>query len=199
MKRLLISASVLSITAFACGGGGASTATPTPTTPSSPTTTVATTTFTVPLAASSEVPPVANGEAAVTGTATITLRTTSPAGSVTAAAITAATVDFQVVATGFPAGSAVTAAHIHLGGAGTEGGILVSTGLAPGDVSITGGSASFQKTGINVPADVAQGILNNPANYYFNVHSTLNPGGVTRGQLGTGSGAAPPPGGGPGY
>ena len=32
-------------------------------------------------------------------------------------------------------------------------------------------------------ADIANQILTNPAGYYFNVHSTLNPGGVARGQL----------------
>jgi hypothetical protein len=35
------------------------------------------------------------------------------------------------------------------------------------------------------PQDVAlfQQIINNPAGFYFNAHSTLNPGGVARGQL----------------
>jgi hypothetical protein len=28
-----------------------------------------------------------------------------------------------------------------------------------------------------------QSIIDNPANFYFNVHSSLNPGGVARGQL----------------
>jgi hypothetical protein len=31
--------------------------------------------------------------------------------------------------------------------------------------------------------EVAQAIINTPENYYFNVHSTINPGGVARGQL----------------
>jgi hypothetical protein len=46
------------------------------------------------------------------------------------------------------------------------------------------GAATFTKTGI-APADPAilQQIVNNPAGFYFNVHSTLNPGGVARGQL----------------
>jgi hypothetical protein len=30
---------------------------------------------------------------------------------------------------------------------------------------------------------VAQNIINNPSAFYFNIHSTLNPGGVARGQL----------------
>jgi hypothetical protein len=30
---------------------------------------------------------------------------------------------------------------------------------------------------------VFNAIINNPSGFYFNVHSTLNPGGVARGQL----------------
>jgi hypothetical protein len=34
-----------------------------------------------------------------------------------------------------------------------------------------------------VTADIAQGIVNAPGNYYFNVHSAMNPPGVLRSQL----------------
>jgi hypothetical protein len=45
------------------------------------------------------------------------------------------------------------------------------------------GSATFSFTGIAVtPAD-ATAILANPQNFYFNVHTTLNPSGALRGQL----------------
>lgn len=86
-------------------------------------------------------------------------------------------------------------AHIHLGGLGVAGAILVNTGLSSGDAGLSGGAGSFQKNGVNVPSDVAQGILNNPGNYYFNVHSQMNPNGVVRGQLdgsGVGGGTNPP-------
>jgi hypothetical protein len=33
------------------------------------------------------------------------------------------------------------------------------------------------------PATLAQQIIDNPAGYYFNVHTALNPGGAVRGQL----------------
>ena len=33
----------------------------------------------------------------------------------------------------------------------------------------------------------------NPGNYYFNIHTALNPNGVARGQLDNGSGGAPSP------
>jgi hypothetical protein len=38
-------------------------------------------------------------------------------------------------------------------------------------------------TGQNVDATNLQAIIDNPAGYYFNVHSTQNGGGVARGQL----------------
>jgi hypothetical protein len=46
------------------------------------------------------------------------------------------------------------------------------------------GAVTFTKSAIT-PADIAtaQAVLNNPAGFYFNVHTTLNPGGAVRGQL----------------
>ena len=174
MKRLCVLLLVLSVSAIGWSSCGKSSAT-------SPSTST-TTTYTVPLAASNEVPAIIGGaEAGVGGSATITLHTTKDSGT-----ITAATVDFKVSVTGVPAGSTLTAAHVHQGGAGGAGAVVVSTGLSSGSVSISGGAGSFQQTGVNVPADVAQGILNTSANYYFNIHSALNPDGVARGQFGAG-------------
>ena len=58
----------------------------------------------------------------------------------------------------------------------------MSTTLVAGEVTLANGSGSFTKTTSVDPA-VAQNIINNPAGFYFNIHSTLNPGGVARGQL----------------
>jgi hypothetical protein len=38
-------------------------------------------------------------------------------------------------------------------------------------------------TGVDVPAALAQMIIDNPSGFYFNIHSPLNPGGFARGQL----------------
>jgi hypothetical protein len=38
-------------------------------------------------------------------------------------------------------------------------------------------------TGVAVTAEIAQAIMNNPAGFYFNVHSAVNGGGVARGKL----------------
>jgi hypothetical protein len=181
MKHVTILSLAVGLTAAACGGS-------TPSTPSDnpqPGNTTSTTTYTMSLKPSNERPnPVSNAEASATGNATIVLRVTRDPAN----AIVGATADFQVTMQGFPAGSTITMAHIHPGGALTTGGILVNTGLTSGEAALSGGAASFQKNGINVAADVAQGILNAPGNYYFNVHSAMNPPGVLRAQLdGTGA------------
>jgi len=62
---------------------------------------------------------------------------------------------------------------------------VFSTQLSATDATIlANGSGSFIKTNIT-PASLAvfDSIINNPAGFYFNVHSTLNPAGFARGQL----------------
>jgi hypothetical protein len=59
----------------------------------------------------------------------------------------------------------------------------VSTGLAAGDVSFPTGAGSFSRTGITVTVDQANAIMANPGNFYFNIHTAANSGGVARGQL----------------
>lgn len=185
MKHLTTLTVALAVTAAACGGSTPSDPSGTPT----PGNMTSTTTYTMTLKPSNERPsPVTNAEASAGGTATIALHVTRDAAS----AIVGATADFQVSMQGFPAGSTITMAHIHPGDALATGGILVNTGLTSGEAALSAGSAAFQKNGINVAADVAQGILNAPRNYYFNVHSAMNPPGVLRSQL-DGSGAPEDP------
>jgi hypothetical protein len=144
--------------------------------PNSPTETVK---FTAQLSPANEVPPVTGGEASGAGTANITFNLNRDNGS----AITSATADFSVSLSGFPAATALTAAHIHPGAVGTNGTFVVNTGLVAGEIVLTTGSGTFTKAGISMTPALAQEIIANPAAYYFNVHSTLNPGGVARGQL----------------
>jgi hypothetical protein len=77
----------------------------------------------------------------------------------------------------------VNMAHIHQAPAGQNGNVVVSTSLAPGEVMLPDGSGSFTRSGIAVTPDLASQILGNPTGFYFNIHSTLNPGGTARGQL----------------
>ena len=82
-----------------------------------------------------------------------------------------------------PSTAVVNIAHIHTGAVGVAGPILVNTTTNPGEVVLTNGAGSFSRNGITLAAATAQSIIDSPAGFYFNVHTTLNPGGVMRGQL----------------
>jgi hypothetical protein len=92
---------------------------------------------------------------------------------------------------GFPSDTNVILAHIHPGAAGVNGGALIGvTGLsATTPLALTTGSGTFSVTGVtaqttnNSAATNIANILAAPQNFYFNVHTTRNPGGVMRGQL----------------
>lgn len=168
MTRLSLIAVALALVAVGCS----SSTSPSSTTPTNPT-------FTASLSPANEVPPVTNTESVVTGNVSITLVTTKDS----AGNITAATATFVVNLSNFPAGSAINIAHIHEGASTCACPVVVNTSLTAGEVTITNGVASFTKSNINVDPAVAQRILSNPAGFYFNVHTTLNPGGVARGTL----------------
>jgi CHRD domain len=169
MKRLSLFAAALAFVAAGCS----SSTTPSTTTPTKPT-------FTADLRPSNETTAVVGPETSGTAQATITFDNTKD----TAGNITAATATFVVNMTGFPAGTTLTGAHIHPGVAGVAGGVVVSTAIAANEVVVgANGTGSFTKAGIVVDAALAQTIQNNPAGYYFNIHTATNAGGVARGQL----------------
>jgi hypothetical protein len=160
MKRLALVAATVMI--FAVAGCGSSN----PNTPSD------TTVFTVQLSPLNEVPAVSNAEASARGTAVITVHKTTN------------TIDFNVSLNSFPTSSVLTAAHIHPGAVGANGGALVPVGLTSANApSLSTGSATFSFTGVSTTADNVTNILAAPQNFYFNVHTTANGGGVMRGQL----------------
>jgi hypothetical protein len=173
MKRLAIA--VLGVL-FAAGCSGSSSSTTSPSTNGPGTSQVR---FTAALSPSQETPPITNAESTGSGVATIDFTVTRDASSV----ITAATVNFQVNMSGFPSTAVVNIAHIHTGAVGVAGAVLVNTTTVPGEVVLTGGAGNFTRNGITMTAAIAQSIIDNPAGFYFNVHTTLNPGGVMRGQL----------------
>jgi hypothetical protein len=168
MNRLPIVAVAVALFAAGCG----SSSTTSPSSPSKPT-------FTADLRPSNETTPVTNAEASGTGNATITFDVTRDA----AGNILTSSATFVVNMSGFPAGTGITGAHIHPGAAGTSGSVLVSTALASGEVVLASGSGSFTKVINIVDAANTQNIINNPAAFYFNIHTATNPGGVARGQL----------------
>jgi hypothetical protein len=161
------------ITVAGCGSDNDS-----PTAPSQPNTV----TFTASLLPSNEAPsPVTNAEQSGRGTATIKFNLTRNG----AGAIQSGTIDFHYDLSGFPPGTTINLSHIHTGGSGVAGPILVNTGQsAATSLGLPNGSGSYEALAIST-ADAAtlQSIIDNPAGFYFNVHSSLNPGGVARGQL----------------
>ena len=168
MKRAAALAIMLAVAGAGCGSKS----------PSSPSNQP--TVFTVTLKASSEAPPVTNSEANATGTAIITINTVKDS----AGNVTSGTIDFNVTMSGFPNGSAAVAAHIHNAPVGVSGGIFIGTPLTAGTaIQMPNGSGSFSFTGVNASVDQINQILANPAGFYFNVHTTVNPGGAIRGQL----------------
>jgi hypothetical protein len=136
--------------------------------------------FSAILSPANEVPPVPNAENSGRGAVQIQFDVTRG----TDGAITAATARFYFQLSGFPAGTTVLGAHIHPAPAGVNGPVIVSTGLtATSTVLLANGSAEFTVSGIPVDPTLVQSIANNPAAFYFNVHSPVNTGGFSRGQL----------------
>ena len=162
---------------FTACSSPAAVSTPTPTASPSPTATPAPTpanVFKAELKSANENPPIADAEASCAGTATVTLNPTS--------------VKFDVTITGCPSTTAINIGHIHEGAAGVNGGVKISTGLAAGELTLTGGGVTFSKTATPAgppawDAALITAIMANPAGYYVNFHSTAHGGGVIRGQL----------------
>jgi len=125
--------------------------------------------FTASLSPANEVPAIGNAEAGGRGSVQITIDQATRVPT------------FFIQLTGFPADSRMTAAHIHTGGAGVNGGIVVNSGIASSVLSTSINEVT--STGQAIDPTLLQTIVSNPAAYYFNVHSSLNPGGFARGQL----------------
>jgi len=128
-------------------------------------------TFQAQLLASNEVPPVSNADSNAFGNVKVVLDTST----------NTFRFDWGVNNIASPT---IILSHIHEGPAGVSGPVRVDSGITPATpIAVVNGSASFSKSGISGPADVVQRLLANPSGFYFNIHSTLNPGGVVRGQL----------------
>ena len=172
MKRLAAIGTAL-LMAAACGSDGPTTPTNTNTGPI---------VFTSQLSAGNEVPPVTNGDANGRGQATITLNV--PRDATTGAVTGAGTVTFQATVLGFPPGAVIRAADIHTGAAGTAGAILVNSTLSAATaITLGDGTGTLNLPNAPITQDQATRIVANPAGFYFNLHTSLNPDGAIRGQL----------------
>ncbi len=127
-----------------------------------------------------------NADAGASGTMQLTMTVTRDS----AQNITGATYDFIVNITGFPANTTLTGAHIHNAPAGTNTGgrrrpaadrDRYRRGDRAGDRSPR--PRCRARRAPLTAAQVAQGVFNNPAGNYFNVHTSVNSGGAIRGQL----------------
>lgn len=127
--------------------------------------------FEAQLFSSNEVPPVSNADAGAFGQVFVTLDTGTN------------TFRFDWTVQGLAAPSLILS-HIHEAPAGVNGPVRIDSLITPANpVPVVNGSASFSRGNLPGAADVVQRLLANPAGFYFNIHSTLNPGGVVRGQL----------------
>jgi hypothetical protein len=137
--------------------------------------------FVADLKSTNEIPPIAGAEASCAGQAKITLAVlTDPAYY----NVTSGKASFDVTLSFCPATTQITLAHIHQGSATMNGPVKVDTGLVPAQaITFGAGGATIKKMDIDVEPAVADELIKNPGNYYFNVHSAAHGGGVVRGQL----------------
>ncbi|HZT30420.1 MAG TPA: CHRD domain-containing protein [Bryobacteraceae bacterium] len=103
--------------------------------------------------------------------------------------IVSGSVDF-LVGYSFPSQVTITGLHIHNGPAGVNAGVVISSGLSGTNnvVSDASGRGIINLQGEVMPGDTAglaalAGILQDPSQYYVNLHTTDNPAGVMRGQM----------------
>jgi uncharacterized protein (TIGR03437 family) len=136
-----------------------------------------------------EVPPTG---VSASGIATVTaLRALDSSGNVAVAEAI-----FHLEYTGFDPGTIFTGFHIHNGGAGINGPVIINTGIGGGANSITADPSGTGNLTYEVP--IAQtdasfatevGTINSlfatPSNQYINIHTTVFGGGVMRDQLKT--------------
>jgi len=102
--------------------------------------------------------------------------------------IVSGSVDFVIYHT-FPDTPTVTGLHVHTGAAGVNGGVVINTGITGANNVVIGTARGVLERQAPVLASDAnavaalRGMFANPNAYYANLHTTVYPGGVIRGQL----------------
>ncbi len=95
----------------------------------------------------------------------------------------------------FPGETTFTGMHIHNGLAGANGPVTLDSGIRGGaTVASATGSGNIYRTAIFAQGpqlDALNQVLTNPENNYFNLHTTVNPGGAVRAQLAVANSAMP--------
>jgi len=134
----------------------------------------ATPVFKLKLKPSQEVPPIKGLKADAVGNVTFDL-TRNAAG-----AITSGEVIFYFNYK-FPGSVTINGLHAHQGAKGTNGPIVVSSGLV--EFTDSDGEGNVTTVVIGTPAATLQAILDNPRGYYVNLHTSVNTDGALREQM----------------
>ena len=136
----------------------------------------ATPVFKLNLKPNQEVPPIKGLRADAVGSVTFDLERS------TAGDITSGEVIFYFNYS-FPGSVNITGLHIHVGAKGTApaNNIVVNSGVASFTDADGQGNITTVVTG--TPPATLQAILDNPRNYYVNLHTNVNPGGAMREQM----------------
>lgn len=135
--------------------------------------------FRATLLPGNEVPPVTGVNA--TGTATIAAHLVrSSTGTVLSGSV-----DFSVTFN-FPDAVTLTGLHIHRGAADVAGPVTINSGTS--NVAAAAGAGNISRQGQaltdnQAALDTLNGMLQDPSQFYVNLHTSANPGGVIRGQL----------------
>ena len=134
----------------------------------------ATPVFKLNLKPSQEVPAIKGLKADAVGSVTFDLERSS------AGAITSGEVIFYFNYS-FPGAVTINGLHIHQGAKGTNGSIVVNSGVVSIVDADGKGNATTVVTG--TPSATLQAILDNPRGYYVNLHTSVNAGGALREQM----------------
>lgn len=132
-------------------------------------------TATVALSFAGEVPPTTtNG----IGTSTVTVTVNRDS----AGNIIGGTVNFSTTFS-FPIGIVVTGHHIHEGASTINGPVRIDTGLGGSNTATFSTGSGMLNLSVTVDAANMQKLVANPAGFYVNLHTVVNPGGAIRGQI----------------
>ena len=136
-----------------------------------------------------EVPPITDNNASAFGTV-IAIATCDGTPLANCATPTTGQVIFDANYSGFTEGTSFSGFHIHDSPAGVNGPVTINTGISGGANAIpanpAGGVLHYE---VEVPvatpaaASTLAGLFRNPAGYYINIHTLVNPNGVIRAQL----------------
>lgn len=103
--------------------------------------------------------------------------------------VVSGSVDFSVDYS-FPGAVTITGLHVHNSPVGVNGGIVIPTDVGSGAAAIQSdtGQGSIRKQAQITPDNTAgvaalRGLLNDPTQFYVNLHTTVNGGGAMRAQL----------------